>query len=116
MLQDRMDDFVRKPYRANEIYECLSKHLRAKYMYERVLKAEEPSKTLAPDMLAKLPETLCNELKGNLDVWKMNALHSLSNKSRPMIRKCKKTLIQLADSFNYSAILKALKNEKTASR
>ena len=34
MIEAGMDDFVGKPYRANEIYACLSKHLGVKYIYE----------------------------------------------------------------------------------
>ena len=29
-----MDDFVRKPYRFDEIYGCLARHLGVKYIYQ----------------------------------------------------------------------------------
>ncbi len=108
MLQAGMDDFVRKPYRVNEIYECLSKHLGAKYIYEGSSNSKESTNSLTPDMLAKLPEALRNELK--------EALISLENENIALVIKqvaaydaqLQKTLIQLADNFDYSTILKAL--------
>ena len=33
MLEAGMDDFVRKPYRIEEIYDCLARHLGLKYLY-----------------------------------------------------------------------------------
>ncbi|MCX7193446.1 MAG: ATP-binding protein [Proteobacteria bacterium] len=108
MLQAGMDDFVRKPYRADEIYECLSKHLGVKFIYQSVSHAEEPIQALTPDSLAKLSEASRNELK--------EALTSLENEriARVIMQvsagdpQLQKTLIHLADNFDYPAILKAL--------
>lgn len=111
MLQSGMDDFLRKPYRANEIYECLAKHLGAKFMYADVSKVEATINTLTPDMLAGLPEVLRDELK--------EAVESLENERIALViqqiaahdPQLQRTLIQLADNFDYTAILKALNNE-----
>jgi CheY-like chemotaxis protein/anti-sigma regulatory factor (Ser/Thr protein kinase) len=108
MLQAGMDDFVRKPYRANEIYECLSKHLGVKYIYEGVFKAEEPTKTLTPDMLAKLPEAQRNELKEALESLENERIALVIKQIAAYDQQLQKTLLQLVDNFDYPAILKAL--------
>ena len=108
MMDAGMDDFVRKPYRANEIYECLSKHLGVKYIYEGVFKAEEPTKTLTPDMLAKLPEAQRNELKEALESLENERIALVIKQIAAYDQQLQKTLLQLVDNFDYPAILKAL--------
>ncbi len=52
MLASGMDDYLSKPYRAAEIYACLSKHLRVKYLYKDSSKpSEQPEQKedMAPD-------------------------------------------------------------------
>jgi hypothetical protein len=113
MLQAGMDDFLRKPYRANEIYECLSKHLGVKYIYEGVSETEEPTMTLTPDMLANLPEALRNELKEALESLETERIALVIKQVAVYDQQLQKTLLQLIDNFDYPAILKAL-DEMTA--
>jgi CheY-like chemotaxis protein/nitrogen-specific signal transduction histidine kinase len=59
------DDFVRKPFRDQEIFEAMAKHLGLKYVYEyRPEKTAplEPEFDLHPEKLAALPEDLLNQL------------------------------------------------------
>ncbi|MEJ2416544.1 MAG: two-component regulator propeller domain-containing protein [Exilibacterium sp.] len=56
MLEGGMDDYLRKPYRADEIYTCLSKHLGVKYLYKDSSKPnEQPERKedITPEMLEK---------------------------------------------------------------
>ena len=56
-LDAGMDEFIRKPYRANEIYECLSRQLGVKYIFS----ATEPATgtlALSAEMLAAIAETI----------------------------------------------------------
>lgn len=108
MLRAGMDDFVRKPYRANEIYECLSKNLGAKYIYQCVSNTEESSLTLTPDMMAKLPEALRNELKEALESLENERIALLIKQVAAYDLQLQKILTQLANNFDYPVILKAL--------
>lgn len=59
------DDFVRKPYREQEIFEVMAKHLGLKYVYEEEPEEAEPVETdvdLRPEQLATLPGDLRSQL------------------------------------------------------
>ncbi|MGD8847773.1 MAG: hypothetical protein PVI54_19790, partial [Desulfobacteraceae bacterium] len=59
------DDFVRKPFRDQEIFDVMAKHLGLKYLYEyRPEKAVplEPEADVRPEKLAALPEDILNQL------------------------------------------------------
>lgn len=110
MLQGGMDDYVRKPYRAAEIYEMLAKYLGVKYIHkEEQHETSEEEPKLTPNSMSDLPEALRSEL--------VNALESLdSEKISKAIRQVATydqalftALSRLADNFNYPAILDALR-------
>ncbi|MFH1154412.1 MAG: cache domain-containing protein [Pseudomonadota bacterium] len=59
------DDFVRKPFREQEIFEIMAEHLGVKYLYEEEQEEEipvEPDVESLPEQLAALPEALRSEL------------------------------------------------------
>jgi CheY-like chemotaxis protein len=109
MLDAGMDDFVRKPYRSNEIYECLSKHLGVRYIYEGVPESQEQAALLTPDMLSVLPEVLRNDLKDALESLESERIALIIQQVASYDKKLQKTLIQLAGNFDYPAILQALR-------
>ncbi len=63
-----MDDFVRKPYRFNEIFDSLSRQLGLQYIYAEAPSNVAPSSPvpLNAEMLAVLPVELRNELRAAL--------------------------------------------------
>jgi signal transduction histidine kinase/DNA-binding response OmpR family regulator len=86
------DDFVRKPFREQKIFEVMAKHLGVKYVYEQ---REEvgPASDLAPahdnatsvakvnmSQLADLPDNLHNELEQSLYRIDMVAVQAVINK------------------------------------
>ena len=109
ILKVGMDDFVRKPYRFNEIYECLTKQLNVKFIYTDVVIAEdlEPAQ-LKTQMFAVLPPALCKELADALDSLDSDFINGIILKVAVYDLTLHKALIHLADRFDYSAILKAL--------
>jgi CheY-like chemotaxis protein/anti-sigma regulatory factor (Ser/Thr protein kinase) len=114
MLEAGMDDFVRKPYRFNEIYECLAKQLNVEFVYA----AEKPTGDevlveLTPPMLAVLPPALRSELVDVLNSLDSELINTVILKVAPYDLSLHKTLLHLAERFDYPGILKALLNNKS---
>ncbi len=110
MLEAGMEDFVRKPYRFNEIYDCLNRQLGVQYIY---VDGDEGQEELLPVALtAEMLEILPLELRGELN----DALESLdSDCIRSVIAKVASydvmlplTLTRLVEDFDYPTILKVL--------
>jgi CheY-like chemotaxis protein len=103
-----MNDLVRKPYRFNEIYECMARHLGAKYIYRDQGLKEEAGLELIPLMLLALPEGYRKRLHDaliGLDVDTILATIDELNDTEPDLAK---TLKRLAVNFDYPAIIAAL--------
>ncbi len=101
-----MDEFVRKPYRFSEIYNALNKQLGVQYVYSDTPVA--PEKTLTREMLAVLPAELHTELKNALESLKEESINVALAKVENYDCKLHKVLRNLADNFDYPAILNLL--------
>ena len=109
MLDAGMDDFVRKPYRFEEIYDCLARQLGLEYIYHDDKTADhgEPV-AITPAMLASLPAELRDSLTDalrNLDSERIAILILQIGEIDPALGQA---LSRLADYFDYPAILKLL--------
>jgi hypothetical protein len=63
-----MDDVVLKPYRFNELYQCLAEQLGVKFIYKTAQQQEVAGDAvLAPDALKQLPAELKTALKDALE-------------------------------------------------
>jgi CheY-like chemotaxis protein len=108
MLNSGMDDFVRKPYRANEIYDCLAKHLNVEYTYDGVSQSETSTDTLTPEMLVKLPDILRKELRDALKSLEEERIAHAIKQVAAYDQTLQKTLMRLVDNFDYPAIIRVL--------
>ena len=120
MLAAGMDDFVRKPYRLADIFDCMARHLGVRYVYaeDGARPAAQARPALRPEALAALAEGLRQELE--------NALPSLdAERIAEVIRRISEVdpalggmLATLAGRFAYTSILRALQagNGKAGSR
>ncbi len=110
MLDAGMDDFVRKPYRFNEIYDSLTRQLGVKYLRSAVpeLAEEEPLATLSPDKLAFLPAALREELTGALESLDAERIRNTIRHVEDIDPAVARTLTRYAENFDYPAILNAL--------
>ncbi len=109
LLSAGMDDFVRKPYRFNEIYDCLKRQLGVEYVYEGE-NLEEKEIVLAKGMLSALPVQLREELKAALESLESgrigSALEKISSRDPQLFR----ALSRLVENYNYPVILQELGN------
>jgi signal transduction histidine kinase/CheY-like chemotaxis protein len=105
-----MDDFVRKPYRTREIFDCLRRHLNVRFVY-----AEESgpaTTTAAPELtsaaMASLPYEVREQLRLavlGLDAAEIGRLVAHIQVQNPDLAE---NVRQAADALAYSSILKAL--------
>ena len=109
ILKAGMDDVVRKPYRFNEIYECMAQQLGVQYTYAEAQDAQEVSDlVLTAGMLAVLPPDLHRELHDAAESLDGERITAVIGQVASFDSKLHKTLSRLADNFDYPAILKAL--------
>ncbi|OIR13721.1 autoinducer 2 sensor kinase/phosphatase LuxQ [mine drainage metagenome] len=109
MLDSGMDDFVRKPYRFSEIYECLTKQLGVKYVYADAATTEPASEVaLTPEMLAVLPSELRHELHDALESLEGERIDAAIRQVTAHDAKLHGLLHHLVENYNYPAILQAL--------
>jgi signal transduction histidine kinase/ligand-binding sensor domain-containing protein/DNA-binding response OmpR family regulator len=63
VLAAGLDDFLRKPFRREEIFDCMARHLGVRYTYRQIEPVRRADSTPAPRPdLAMLPEQLLREL------------------------------------------------------
>lgn len=109
LISAGMDDFVRKPYRASEIYACMARHLGLHYVYEDSAPTASPEPhPLTPEALATLPAALREELAAALQSLDSACIGSVLAKVRAHNADVADTLAHLADGFDYPTILKVL--------
>jgi len=109
MLNAGMDDFVRKPYRSHEIYECLSKHLGIRFLYKDDTEAQQPIAPLKPEMLSVLPSKLLAKLEDALEKLDADQIELLIEQVAQYDPLLRKTLTHYAENFDYLSILNALR-------
>ena len=112
MLEAGMDGFLRKPYRAEEIYACLATHLGLRFYVEGEDRDEEElPQTLAPERLANLPEALRVELKEALETLELGRIEQVIAQVAQHDESLQHALKQLAVNFDYPTILQALSGD-----
>jgi CheY-like chemotaxis protein len=109
VLASGLDDFLRKPYRRREIFDCMARLLGVRYTCARrtATFAEEQGLPLHPEALAELSEELCEELEDALISLDMNGITLLIGALRDGTRW--RGQRDLANKFpRANAILRAL--------
>jgi signal transduction histidine kinase/CheY-like chemotaxis protein len=103
-----MDDFVAKPYRPDEIFECMARHLGIRYVYDTIERAESGLVRLKAEDLHRVPESRRRALADavvSLDMHTIAAAIDIVAEVDPVLGR---TLAEHADRFAYTSILKAL--------
>ena len=114
ILDAGMDDLVRKPYRPEEIFSCMNKHLGVRFIYQN--EAAETGQTMmdltSMDM-AEVPAALRNELKEALILLDEDPIHQAIDGIGAWNTELGKKLRYHADNLEYAKIFQALQNECT---
>lgn len=110
MIAAGMDDFVRKPYRFHEIYDCLARQLGVQYQY-----ADTPEISVAPvldaAMLAVLPPSLREALRAALESLEDTQIRTVIAQVAQYDAALQKVLSDLVENYDYPAILTALSGD-----
>jgi CheY-like chemotaxis protein len=109
MLAAGMDEFVRKPYRASEIYECLARQLGLKFIYgEEPKTAPAAIATPTAEQVTALPVALRQELAEALTELDSERIASLLDQVQQLDSQLGGFLSRLAEGFDYPAMLNVL--------
>lgn len=113
-----MNGFIRKPYRPDEIYECMAEQIGVRYLYRETAATGRtvPPTEWALDKLLELSIALRQELDdslGSLDGERIDAVISKIEEDDPQLGKI---LAHYAGIFDYTPILKALQMKETESQ
>ena len=109
------DDLVRKPFREQELFDALARHLRLKFIYEKAPPQESvqetPGLAMRPEQLDALPAELLRDLRQavvELDTARTQALiEQVSARDAALGR----ALNTLATQLNYKRLMKLLERE-----
>jgi len=111
------DDYLRKPYRPDEIFECMERHLGVRY---RRAEAESPppagpAETLRPEAIAALPASLRAELRDAVVALDAERISRTVRKVSEHDAALGSALARYAEAYSYTPILLAVEGEKAKS-
>jgi signal transduction histidine kinase/CheY-like chemotaxis protein len=106
-----MDDFIRKPYRPEEIFDCLTHHLGVCFVYEESTaeSTANPNGALRPEAMAALPQDMRRELGEALVSLDTARLTELIGRVSGLDPALGDALAQHADRLDYTTLHQAIK-------
>jgi CheY-like chemotaxis protein len=110
-----MDDIVRKPYRAHEIFECMERHLDLTWRLGEPTAQKpsaQPSAGLRPEALAALPENLRAALTDAVVTLDAGQINAVIKRISDVDAALGSALAYYADRFSLTLIWEALKESK----
>jgi PAS domain S-box-containing protein len=115
ILLEGCDDFVRKPFRKDEIFDMLAKHLGVQFLHEEGPEpqaaagpaegAAPATAALTPEALAELPPDWVANLQGATTRADLPQILSLAGQIREQDAALAETLAALAQNYEYKKIL-----------
>jgi signal transduction histidine kinase/CheY-like chemotaxis protein len=107
-----LDDYVRKPYRQEAIFECMARHLGVLYCRDGASSPplDAPVQELRPEAIAVLPVNLRNELKDALTTLNRKRISQAVEKVAEQDAILGSVLARCMEDSAYSAIFDALES------
>ncbi|MES9962648.1 MAG: hypothetical protein ABW116_03855, partial [Candidatus Sedimenticola sp. 20ELBAFRAG] len=107
------DDFVRKPYRPEEIFACMARHLDLDYIYEEEaedsttgISTESPA--ISAEQIAALPQDIREALERAVTVLDVDEMRQLVKRIEAIDSELAAALSQQVETFDFSAIKQLL--------
>jgi signal transduction histidine kinase/DNA-binding response OmpR family regulator len=116
ILAGGMDDYVRKPYRPAEIFECMARHLGVRYVVSEGSARPDNGRAgeLTAEDLAALPDELRTELRDALITLNPAPISTAIERISRENRALGLILARYANGYSYSRIFDALMTEAEA--
>jgi CheY-like chemotaxis protein len=115
ILAGGADDIVGKPFRFDEIYNCLAQQLGLKYVYrtDSTTSGDETAPcVLTPAMLAVLSGKLRDNLRNTLESLDGESIDALIGEISEIDAELARVLLRYTTNFDYQAILDVLAGEE----
>jgi signal transduction histidine kinase/CheY-like chemotaxis protein len=114
VLAAGMDDFVRKPYRPREIFDCMARHLGVRYVYSADPQAAvgEVTRMVPLEDLAAMPEDLRIQLTNAVILLDFERIEQIIQQVSEQNAALACVLVGFAERFEYTPILEALEHCK----
>jgi len=107
------DDFLRKPYRAMEIFELMAKHLDVRYVYAEEPVGAPPLPEVKPERLAKslaaLPPEWLTELQKSMEEIDLDSSKRIIEKISAKDEELASALSNLIKDFRYDRVQDLIK-------
>ncbi|MFA5323795.1 MAG: response regulator, partial [Smithella sp.] len=113
ILSAGCDDFIRKPYKHEDITDALAKHLGVRFSYEQEPAAPAVPVHLEAAALARVPEELLNELELALVRLDIEAVHAAIEKLLAHDPSLKDALAAMSRDLQFGQILKTIRTFKS---
>lgn len=120
VIEHGCDDFVRKPYRASEIFEMIKKHLGVRYVYAEDdeclasgISGEKMSSTTMAALIKDLPEKVIARLKEATELSDAAMIDDVVEEIRSKNAQLAEALSEMAENFNYDDILALAEGSKS---
>lgn len=106
MLDAGMDDFLRKPYRTAEIFDCMAKHLGIQYRYsdDEITSEPEPSIILTPDSMQHLPKEWISTLHKAALLGQVTELKAHIETIKDSDPEISASLMKLVDAYRFDVL------------
>ncbi len=108
LIQAGMDDLVRKPYRAGEIYDCMTRQLGARFVYRDDHATPAPASPISRQNLAALPAPLRLQLRQALESLDSQRIALSVQQVSALDPLLGAAIARLVEYYDYPAILHPL--------
>ncbi|MES9879011.1 MAG: AAA family ATPase [Candidatus Sedimenticola sp. 1PA] len=113
VMEAGSDDFVRKPYRPSEVFDCMARHLDLDYRYEEETEKSSigitnESPAISAEQIATLPQDIREALERAATVLDVEEMHQVVKRIEATDAELAAALRQRVEAFDFTAIKKLL--------